>query len=111
MFTRRFSNGVGTVMTARFRLPAGRSYDVGALEEARERQHAQVVCNVLLLDSTVQTFRANKQDQGRILLDVVYRHLELTERDYFGLQLADDSSDIQVDAHLSLSCRRQDAKI
>uniref|UniRef100_A0A672P3B8 protein-tyrosine-phosphatase n=1 Tax=Sinocyclocheilus grahami TaxID=75366 RepID=A0A672P3B8_SINGR len=82
-------------MTARFRLPAGRSYDVGALEEARERQHAQVVCNVLLLDSTVQTFRANKQDQGRILLDVVYRHLELTERDYFGLQLADDSSDIQ----------------
>uniref|UniRef100_A0A672NVP0 protein-tyrosine-phosphatase n=1 Tax=Sinocyclocheilus grahami TaxID=75366 RepID=A0A672NVP0_SINGR len=98
-------------MTARFRLPAGRSYDVGALEEARERQHAQVVCNVLLLDSTVQTFRANKQDQGRILLDVVYRHLELTERDYFGLQLADDSSDIQVDAHLSLSCRRQDAKI
>uniref|UniRef100_A0A671RSU2 Tyrosine-protein phosphatase non-receptor type 4-like n=1 Tax=Sinocyclocheilus anshuiensis TaxID=1608454 RepID=A0A671RSU2_9TELE len=85
-------------MTARFRLPAGRSYDVGALEEARERQHAQVVCNVLLLDNTVQTFRANKQDQGRILLDVVYKHLELTERDYFdyfGLQLADDSSDSQ----------------
>uniref|UniRef100_A0A673LZ33 protein-tyrosine-phosphatase n=1 Tax=Sinocyclocheilus rhinocerous TaxID=307959 RepID=A0A673LZ33_9TELE len=81
-------------MTARFRLPAGRSYDVGALEEARERQHAQVVCNVLLLDNTVQTFRAN-QDQGRILLDVVYKHLELTERDYFGLQLADDSSDSQ----------------
>ncbi|RXN13568.1 tyrosine- phosphatase non-receptor type 4-like isoform X1 [Labeo rohita] len=82
-------------MTARFRLPAGRSYDVGALEEARERQHAQVVCNVLLLDNTVQTFRVNKQDQGRILLDVVYKHLELTERDYFGLQLADDSSDTQ----------------
>uniref|UniRef100_A0A8C1THR3 protein-tyrosine-phosphatase n=1 Tax=Cyprinus carpio TaxID=7962 RepID=A0A8C1THR3_CYPCA len=82
-------------MTARFRLPAGRSYDVGALEEARERQHAQVVCNVLLLDNTVQPFRANKQDQGRILLDVVYKHLELTERDYFGLQLADDSSDSQ----------------
>uniref|UniRef100_A0A8C1INF2 protein-tyrosine-phosphatase n=1 Tax=Cyprinus carpio TaxID=7962 RepID=A0A8C1INF2_CYPCA len=82
-------------MTARFRLPAGRSYDVGALEEARERQHAQVVCNVLLLDNTVQTFRVNKQDQGRILLDIVYKHLELTEQDYFGLQLADDSSDSQ----------------
>uniref|UniRef100_A0A8C1E2X7 Tyrosine-protein phosphatase n=1 Tax=Cyprinus carpio carpio TaxID=630221 RepID=A0A8C1E2X7_CYPCA len=81
-------------MTARFRLPAGRSYDVGALEEARERQHAQVVCNVLLLDNTVQTFRVN-QDQGRILLDIVYKHLELTEQDYFGLQLADDSSDSQ----------------
>uniref|UniRef100_A0A673HNC4 Tyrosine-protein phosphatase n=1 Tax=Sinocyclocheilus rhinocerous TaxID=307959 RepID=A0A673HNC4_9TELE len=82
-------------MTARFRLPAGRSYDVGVLEEARERQHAQVECNVLLLDNTVQTFRVNKQDQGRILLDIVYKHLELTERDYFGLQLADDSSDSQ----------------
>ncbi|XP_058616491.1 tyrosine-protein phosphatase non-receptor type 4b isoform X1 [Onychostoma macrolepis] len=82
-------------MTARFRLPAGRSYDVGALEEARERQHVQVVCNVLLLDNTVQTFSVNKQDPGRILLDVVYKHLELTERDYFGLQLADDSSDSQ----------------
>uniref|UniRef100_A0A8C2EMW1 Tyrosine-protein phosphatase n=1 Tax=Cyprinus carpio TaxID=7962 RepID=A0A8C2EMW1_CYPCA len=81
-------------MTARFRLPAGRSYDVGALEEARESQHAQVVCNVLLLDNTVQTFRVN-QDQGRILLDIVYKHLELTEQDYFGLQLADDSSDSQ----------------
>uniref|UniRef100_A0A8C2BDV1 protein-tyrosine-phosphatase n=1 Tax=Cyprinus carpio TaxID=7962 RepID=A0A8C2BDV1_CYPCA len=94
-------------MTARFRLPAGRSYDVGALEEARERQHAQVVCNVLLLDNTVQTFRVNKQDQGRILLDIVYKHLELTEQDYFGLQLADDSSDSQVVAHLSLCCRRR----
>lgn len=54
-----FADGVGTVMTARFRLPAGRTYDVGALEEARERQHAQVVCNVLLLDNTVQIFRVN----------------------------------------------------
>uniref|UniRef100_A0AAR2LDG3 protein-tyrosine-phosphatase n=1 Tax=Pygocentrus nattereri TaxID=42514 RepID=A0AAR2LDG3_PYGNA len=36
-----------------------------------------------------------KQDQGQILLDVVFEHLQLTERDYFGLQLADDSSDNQ----------------
>uniref|UniRef100_A0A8C2GTZ8 protein-tyrosine-phosphatase n=1 Tax=Cyprinus carpio TaxID=7962 RepID=A0A8C2GTZ8_CYPCA len=36
-----------------------------------------------------------KHDQGRILLDIVYKHLELTEQDYFGLQLADDSSDSQ----------------
>ncbi|XP_051978355.1 tyrosine-protein phosphatase non-receptor type 4b isoform X2 [Xyrauchen texanus] len=89
------TDGVRTVMTARFRLPAGRSYDVGALEDVRERQHAQVVCNVLLLDNTVQSFRVNKQDQGRVLLDLVYKHLELTERDYFSLQLADDSSDSQ----------------
>ncbi|XP_066543437.1 tyrosine-protein phosphatase non-receptor type 4 isoform X2 [Amia ocellicauda] len=80
-------------MTARFRIPAGRTYNVRASELARDRQHTQVVCNVLLLDNTVQAFKVNKHDQGQILLDVVFKHLELTERDYFGLQLADDSSD------------------
>lgn len=37
-----------------------------------------------------------KHDQGGILLDIVFKHLELTERDYFGLQLADESSDNPV---------------
>ncbi|TRZ00993.1 hypothetical protein DNTS_033377, partial [Danionella cerebrum] len=90
-----YMKGVGTVMTARFRLPAGRTYDVGALEEARERQQPQVECKILLLDNTIQSFRVNKQDQGQSLLDVVFKHLELTEQDYFGLQLTDDSSDNQ----------------
>ncbi|KAJ8388369.1 hypothetical protein AAFF_G00133950 [Aldrovandia affinis] len=89
----RENHFVWTVMTARFRLPAGRSYNVRASELARDRQHTQVVCNVLLLDNTVQAFKVNKHDQGQVLLDVVFKHLELTERDYFGLQLADDSSD------------------
>uniref|UniRef100_A0A9J8ATF1 Tyrosine-protein phosphatase n=1 Tax=Cyprinus carpio carpio TaxID=630221 RepID=A0A9J8ATF1_CYPCA len=80
-------------MTARFRLPAGRSYNVRATELARDRQHTEVVCNILLLDNTVQPFKVNKHDQGQILLDAVFKHLELTERDYFGLHLADDSSD------------------
>ncbi|GAA6111639.1 tyrosine-protein phosphatase non-receptor type 4-like, partial [Tachysurus ichikawai] len=34
-----------------------------------------------------------KHDQGQVLLDAVFKHLELTERDYFGLHLADESSD------------------
>ncbi|KAK6310012.1 hypothetical protein J4Q44_G00198930 [Coregonus suidteri] len=80
-------------MTARFRLPAGRSYNVRASELARDSQHTEVVCNILLLDNTVQAFKVNKHDQGQVLLDVVFKHLELTERDYFGLHLADDSSD------------------
>uniref|UniRef100_A0A8D2N5S8 Protein tyrosine phosphatase non-receptor type 4 n=1 Tax=Zonotrichia albicollis TaxID=44394 RepID=A0A8D2N5S8_ZONAL len=80
-------------MTARFRLPAGRTYNVRASELARDRQHTEVLCNVLLLDSTVQAFRVNKHDQGQVLLDVVFKHLDLTERDYFGLQLADESTD------------------
>uniref|UniRef100_A0AAX7TB47 Tyrosine-protein phosphatase n=1 Tax=Astatotilapia calliptera TaxID=8154 RepID=A0AAX7TB47_ASTCA len=79
-------------MSARFRLPAGRSYNVRATELERDRQHTQVVCNVLLLDNTVQAFKVNS-DNGQVLLDAVFKHLELTERDYFGLHLTDDSSD------------------
>uniref|UniRef100_A0A8C0GLM4 Tyrosine-protein phosphatase n=1 Tax=Chelonoidis abingdonii TaxID=106734 RepID=A0A8C0GLM4_CHEAB len=80
-------------MTARFRLPAGRTYNVRASELARDRQHTEVVCNILLLDNTVQDFRVHKNHQGQVLLDIVFKHLDLTERDYFGLQLADDSTD------------------
>ncbi|KAM6945343.1 tyrosine-protein phosphatase non-receptor type 4-like [Aplochiton taeniatus] len=82
-----------TVMS--FRLPAGRRHDVRASELAPGRQRFEVVCNVALLDGSVQTFKVNKQDAGQVLLDVVFQHLELTERDYFGLQLADVCSDSQ----------------
>lgn len=37
-----------------------------------------------------------KSDHGQVLLDAVFKHLELTERDYFGLHLADDTSDTPV---------------
>uniref|UniRef100_A0A8C3G9S7 Tyrosine-protein phosphatase n=1 Tax=Cyclopterus lumpus TaxID=8103 RepID=A0A8C3G9S7_CYCLU len=80
-------------MSARFHLPAGRSYNVRATELERDRQHTQVVCNILLLDNTVQAFKVCKSDHGQVLLDAVFKHLELTERDYFGLHLADDSLD------------------
>ncbi|KAF5910874.1 hypothetical protein HPG69_004965 [Diceros bicornis minor] len=36
---------------------------------------------------------SEKHDQGQVLLDIVFKHLDLTERDYFGLQLTDDSTD------------------
>ncbi|XP_067266476.1 tyrosine-protein phosphatase non-receptor type 4 isoform X3 [Chanodichthys erythropterus] len=41
----------------------------------------------------LQQASSQKHDQGQILLDTVFKHLELTEKDYFGLHLADDSSD------------------
>lgn len=37
-----------------------------------------------------------KHDQGQVLLDIVFKHLDLTERDYFGLQLADEPTDNPV---------------
>jgi len=45
-----------SVMSARFRCPAGRSYNVRATELEREQHHAQVLCNVLLLDHSMQPF-------------------------------------------------------
>lgn len=56
--------------------------------------------NLLYFSVCVQ----QKHDQGQILLDAVFKHLELTERDYFGLHLADDSSDNPV----SLKVKRKD---
>lgn len=50
---------VWTVMTSRFRLPAGRTYNVRASELARDRQHTEVDCNILLLDNTVQVFKVS----------------------------------------------------
>ncbi|KAM9085406.1 tyrosine-protein phosphatase non-receptor type 4 isoform 4-T4 [Megaptera novaeangliae] len=47
-------------MTSRFRLPAGRTYNVRASELARDRLHTEVVCNILLLDNTVQAFKVNR---------------------------------------------------
>lgn len=82
-----------TVMSARFRLPAGKTYNVRASEQARDRQSTEVVCNILLLDNTVQGFRVSKHEHGQALLELVFKLLDLTERDYFGLQLADDSSE------------------
>lgn len=46
-------------MSSRFRLPAGRSYNVRASELARDRQHTEVLCNVILLDNTIQPFKVN----------------------------------------------------
>lgn len=58
-------------MTARFRLPAGRTYNVRASELARDRQHTEVVCNILLLDNTVQAFRVNVSIYFLLLLALV----------------------------------------
>lgn len=49
-----------------------------------------------MVKEKVSIFSLQKHDQGQVLLDVVFKHLDLTERDYFGLQLADESTDNPV---------------
>ncbi|CAG0914778.1 unnamed protein product [Notodromas monacha] len=44
-------------------------------------------CGVLFLDDTTSTFALPKKARGQALLDLVFRHLDLVERDYFGLKI------------------------
>lgn len=61
-------------------------------------------CKVSNLSKLISfNFFFQKHDQGQVLLDIVFKHLDLTEQDYFGLQLADDSTDNPVSLTFYLS--------
>ncbi|XP_055688283.1 tyrosine-protein phosphatase non-receptor type 4 [Lutzomyia longipalpis] len=55
-------------------------------ELARDKKARTIAVSVLFLDDTTHTFPLEKRAKGAELLDAVFRHLELSERDYFGLQ-------------------------
>ncbi|XP_078275012.1 tyrosine-protein phosphatase non-receptor type 3-like isoform X2 [Rhinoraja longicauda] len=78
-------------MTSRFRALGGRTNHMRVLEMPRDKHRSEVVCNVHFLDSSVQSFKINKQDTGQVLLNMAYKHLGLIEKEYFGLQFIDDS--------------------
>lgn len=64
------------------------TYHVQALElaAARERKLKGLSISVYFLDDTEHTFNVEKRSKGSQLLELVYQHLELVEKDYFGLQ-------------------------
>uniref|UniRef100_A0A4W3JW79 protein-tyrosine-phosphatase n=1 Tax=Callorhinchus milii TaxID=7868 RepID=A0A4W3JW79_CALMI len=80
-------------MTSRFRMLGGRTNNMRAFEIPRDKHRSEVICNVHFLNSSIQSFKVNKQDAGQVLLDMAYNHLGLTEREYFSLQFIDDSVD------------------
>ncbi|XP_013871096.1 tyrosine-protein phosphatase non-receptor type 3 [Austrofundulus limnaeus] len=53
-----------------------------------------LLCLVQLLDGTIETFRVSKQDQGMVLLDLVFDHLDLQERQLFSLQIRESGTTI-----------------
>ncbi|XP_054706280.1 LOW QUALITY PROTEIN: tyrosine-protein phosphatase non-receptor type 4-like [Uloborus diversus] len=71
------------------------TYNVRASELAREKRVKTIRCTVFFLDHSQQTFELDKRSKGEVILDMVFQHLELNERDYFGLQFSetDHSSD------------------
>nr|XP_025858469.1 tyrosine-protein phosphatase non-receptor type 3 [Vulpes vulpes] len=80
-------------MTSRLRALGGRINSIRTSELPKEKTRSEVVCSIRFLDGLVQTFKANKQDTGQVLLDMAYNHLGVTEKEYFGLQHGDDSVD------------------
>uniref|UniRef100_A0A8P0T474 Tyrosine-protein phosphatase non-receptor type n=1 Tax=Canis lupus familiaris TaxID=9615 RepID=A0A8P0T474_CANLF len=84
------------VMTSRLRALGGRINSIRTSELPKEKTRSEIVCSIRFLDGLVQTFKANKQDTGQVLLDMAYNHLGVTEKEYFGLQHGDDSVDSLV---------------
>ncbi|XP_058528285.1 tyrosine-protein phosphatase non-receptor type 3 isoform X1 [Ochotona princeps] len=80
-------------MTSRLRALGGRINNIRAAELPKEKTRSEVTCSIRFLDGSVQTFKVNKQDTGQGLLDMVYNHVGVTEKEYFGLQHGDDSVD------------------
>ncbi|XP_003951536.1 tyrosine-protein phosphatase non-receptor type 3 isoform X2 [Pan paniscus] len=80
-------------MTSRLRALGGRINNIRTSELPKEKTRSEVICSIHFLDGVVQTFKVTKQDTGQVLLDMVYNHLGVTEKEYFGLQHDDDSVD------------------
>ncbi|XP_011306260.1 tyrosine-protein phosphatase non-receptor type 4 isoform X2 [Fopius arisanus] len=68
------------------------SYHVRGAELARDRRLKSLSATVVFLDDTQHTFQLDKRAKGQALLDLVFHHLELIEKDYFGLQYTENPS-------------------
>ncbi|XP_046327998.1 tyrosine-protein phosphatase non-receptor type 4-like isoform X5 [Haliotis rufescens] len=77
--------------TMSMRLVSSGSYNVRASEMAhlQDRTPKTVTCVVHFLDDSCETFEIDKRAKAQNLLDKVFEHLELVEKDYFGLQYLD----------------------
>ncbi|XP_069075697.1 tyrosine-protein phosphatase non-receptor type 3 isoform X2 [Pleurodeles waltl] len=89
----RETEGFSTiVMNSRLRALGGRINNIRVSELPKEKSRSEVICNVTFLDNSAQSFKVN-HDAGQALLDLVFNHLGVTEREYFGLQQSEDSLD------------------
>nr|XP_037285556.1 tyrosine-protein phosphatase non-receptor type 4-like isoform X2 [Rhipicephalus microplus] len=71
------------------------TYHVQASESARDAKNVKTLrCIVFFLDDSQHTFDIEKRSKGQVLFDLVFRHSELVEKDYFGLQFSEKASAI-----------------
>ncbi|XP_060605380.1 band 4.1-like protein 5 isoform X2 [Ruditapes philippinarum] len=51
-----------------------------------------ITCTIMLLDGTEYTTEVHKHDEGVVLLEKCFYHLDIIEKDYFGLQYTDHNN-------------------
>ncbi|XP_061715774.1 tyrosine-protein phosphatase non-receptor type 4 [Cydia pomonella] len=68
------------------------TYNVRALELQRERKLNILNVTVQFLDDTQHSFQIEKKAKGSALLEQVFQHIELIEKDYFGLQFTENGA-------------------
>ncbi|XP_048882721.1 tyrosine-protein phosphatase non-receptor type 3 [Brienomyrus brachyistius] len=78
-------------MNSRFHGFGGRMGTLAVTELSKDRTKADVTCDVQFLDHSTHSFKICKQADGHVLLDMVFNHLGLAEKNYFGLQFSEDS--------------------
>ncbi|XP_060858579.1 tyrosine-protein phosphatase non-receptor type 4 [Metopolophium dirhodum] len=67
------------------------TYNVRATELAVDRGRLKSInATVVFLDDTQHCFKLDKRAKGEALLEAVFQHLELIEKDYFGLQFTEN---------------------
>ncbi|XP_065116918.1 tyrosine-protein phosphatase non-receptor type 3 [Paramisgurnus dabryanus] len=54
--------------------------------------HSGLLCVVLFPDGTTQNFTVNKNDAGHLLFDLACEQLKIVEKQYFSLQISEDTS-------------------
>ncbi|CAG7818293.1 unnamed protein product, partial [Allacma fusca] len=63
----------------------GKTLQVSLLGGASQKAK-NLAITVIFLDDSQHTFEVEKSAKGTVLLEKVFQHLELSEKDYFGLQ-------------------------
>ena len=61
--------------------------------------HRLFAASIVFLDDSTHSFSLDKKAKGQDLLNLVYQHLELTERDYFGLVFAESGASLPDTGH------------
>ncbi|KAL4222974.1 hypothetical protein ACF0H5_019015 [Mactra antiquata] len=79
-------------MSRFFRFLSRRRTGRGIKHDHPLKKKNAIVCAVMLLDGTDYTTEVHKRDDGSVLLEKCFYHLDIIEKDYFGLQYTDHNN-------------------